>query len=251
MSNHRDGLYLEFSHDSSFSDNVCADNIRYGMHFMFSNNNSFHNNHYMRNQTGVAVMYSKNVHMTNNWFERKSSNAFYGMLLKEMTDSFIEGNIFIGNITGIYIDGSNRNQIKRNLFQTNGWAVQIYSNSTDNEFSENNFLSNQFDVITNTRRNNSKFFRNFWDRYRGYDLDRDSSGDVPYWPVSVFSSWVGDYHELSILLNSPVVKFLELAERIFPVLTPKELLDKNPSMKPFARLRHSETDPLLNANFIR
>jgi len=31
------------------------------------------------------------------------------------------------------------------------------------------------------------FNHNYWDKYDGYDLNKDRTGDVPYRPVSLFS----------------------------------------------------------------
>jgi nitrous oxidase accessory protein len=63
-------------------------------------------------------------------------------------------------------------------------------------------------------------------------LNHDGIGDIPFRPMKIFSLWVGRYPELVALLQSPVIEFLEVAERIFPVLTPKTMQDQNPRMKP-------------------
>ena len=74
--------------------------------------------------------------------------------------------------------------------------------------------------------------KNYWDKYEGYDFDRNGIGDILYRPVNIFSFWVSQFPELAILLNSPIVKFLDIAERYFPVLTPGKLIDENPKVKP-------------------
>ena len=58
---HRDGIYLEFSEGAEILRNLSSRNIRYGLHFMFSNGCRYVNNSFVANGAGVAVMYSRNV----------------------------------------------------------------------------------------------------------------------------------------------------------------------------------------------
>lgn len=44
LSNHRDGIYLEFVDQSLFKKNLSKNNMRYGMHFMFSNYDTYEDN---------------------------------------------------------------------------------------------------------------------------------------------------------------------------------------------------------------
>ena len=217
----RDGLYFEFTNNSLVRNNYSYNNLRFGMHFMFSHKNKFFYNVFSHNPTGVAIMYSRNLEVRNNIFSHSKGNASYGFLIKEIVDSVFSENTFFQNTLGIFLNGSNRNKFNRNLFFLNGWAIEIYSNSYDNLFTDNDFVSNNFDVSTNSRRSTSRFYLNYWSKYRGYDLNRDGKGDIPYRPVSVFSFWISRFPELAVLLNSPAVHFLEVAERFFPALTPK------------------------------
>ena len=95
----------------------------------------------------------------------------------------------------------------------------------------NTFSSNSFDVGTNSRQNFSTFSENYWDRYRGYDLNRDGVGDVPFAPVRLFALIVEQSPPALVLLRSAVVDMLDLAERVLPVLTPATLLDERPLMR--------------------
>ena len=97
-----------------------------------------------------------------------------------------------------------------------------------------NYMSgfgNTFDVGTNSRQNYSTFEQNYWDRYRGYDLNRDGLGDVPFAPVRLFALIVEQSPASLILLRSPLVDALDRVERILPVLTPAELIDRRPLMR--------------------
>ena len=231
INGHRDGIYLEFVRSCQISKNLSENNLRYGLHFMFSDSCNYNFNTFKHNGAGVAVMYTKYVEMTNNRFEHNWGGASYGILLKDITDSTIEKNYFYKNSSGIYIEGSNRINVSQNEFIENGWAIRLMANSMDNNFSQNNFIGNSFDIATNSTKNYNVFNKNFWSDYKGYDIDKNGIGDVPYRPVKLFSLIVEKNRPTLILLRSLFVDVLDAAERIFPVLTPETLIDNSPLMK--------------------
>lgn len=227
---HRDGIYFEFVRRTAVSGNTVAQNRRYGLHFMRSDSCSYFGNRFAGNGAGVAVMYSNGVTITDNRFETNRGSAAYGLLLKEISDGVVRGNRFSANTVGLYLEDSNRNRVTGNVFQGNGWAVKVLANATDNRFEGNSFEGNSFDVATNSRTASSSFSGNWWDHYRGYDLDRDGVGDVPYRPVRLFSLVVEQHEPALILLRSPFVDLLDGAERLMPILTPDALSDRRPLM---------------------
>lgn len=227
----RDGIYFEFSVGAEARGNVSRQNSRYGLHFMFSDSCRYENNTFDRNGAGVAVMYSKGITMVGNAFLAAKGSSAYGLLLKEITDGALVGNRFVGSSTGLYLEGASRLEIRGNEFRANGWAVRLMANALDNRFTANRFADNAFDVTTNSRTVRSTFDGNWWADYRGYDLDRDGRGDVPFHPVRLFSLVVERHPEALLLLRSPVTLVLDAAERVFPVLTPS-LADASPLMRP-------------------
>ena len=231
---HRDGLYLEFSENLLIEGNHSEGSQRYGMHFMFSHNNVFINNTFQKNSTGVAIMYSKGILVKKNKFYKNWGVNSYGILVKDITLSKFIENEFIENTIAIKADSASRNLFSENQFIKNGWAIQVFGNCDGNEFSFNNFVSNIFDISTNSRQNENKFTENYWDNYDGYDLDYDKIGDKPYHPVKLFSFWVNNYPFLMVLFKSPVIEILEIAEKAFPVLTPSELVDQKPHTSPLS-----------------
>jgi len=229
---HRDGIYLEFSSGTRILANESRANLRYGLHFMYSDSCEYRENTFSRNGAGVAVMYSRAVTMVGNRFEDNWGSAAYGLLLKEIKDSRVEGNLFLRNTVGIYAEGSDRIAVEHNQFLRNGWAVRLMADATDNRFRRNRFEGNSFDVATNSSRSSpSSFSENYWDGYTGYDLDRDGYGDVPYRPVRLFSVLVEQSEPALILLRSFFLDLLDLAERVAPVITPERLLDERPLMR--------------------
>lgn len=234
---HRDGFYFEFAGGLDIRDNASLENIRYGMHFMFSSGNEFHHNRFSDNGTGVALMYSKELKMTGNIFSDNWGQAVYGLLAKNINDSDISGNLFRKNTVAIFMDESNRNSFRDNDFLDNGYAARVLGNCEENSFSGNNFINNFFEISTNSRDSLNSFRDNYWSGARRFDLDRDGYGDTPYRPVRVFGYWIARYPALVVLLRSPVVDFLELAEKAFPVITPASLFDTRPRMNPWERSR--------------
>jgi nitrous oxidase accessory protein len=231
ISGHRDGIYFEFVESSKILNNISEGNIRYGLHFMFSNHDDYIGNVFKNNGTGVAVMFSDHIIMKNNRFVDNWGSTNYGLLFKEIYDGELSGNIFQNNTVGIFADGSNRIKIINNEFRGNGWAMNIFSSCMDNEIAYNNFISNTFDLTTNGKRNTNDFHDNYWDQYSGYDLDKDGIGDVPHRPVRLFSYLISKVPESIILLRSFFIDMLNIAERVAPVLTPQSLTDERPRMK--------------------
>jgi nitrous oxidase accessory protein len=233
VSGHRDGIYFEFVHATDVRRNLSEGNLRYGLHFMYSDDCRYRDNVFRRNGAGVAVMYTKQVEMTGNRFEDNWGSAAYGLLLKEISDPVIVGNRFVRNTVGLVADGAMRLDARDNAFLDNGWAVRLMGSTVDGRFARNEFVGNSFDVATNSRQPGSAFDGNYWDAYRGYDLDRDGRGDVPHHPVRLFSYLVAQNEPSLILLRSLFVEVLDAAERVLPALTPETLVDPHPAMRRF------------------
>lgn len=231
ISGHRDGIYFEFVTGSQIIKNRSFNNVRYGLHFMFSHDDTYSGNTFSDNGAGVAVMYSHGVIMLNNTFTHNWGDAAYAILLKEITDSRIDNNIFIKNTVGIYMEGTTRIQVKNNVFQDNGWAMRIQASCGQCNFEENNFIGNSFDVATNGTMVLNTFNRNYWDKYDGYDLDRDGTGDVPYYPVSVYAVITEKIPTAMILYRSFLTNIMDQVEKVMPSIIPDQLKDNAPKMK--------------------
>lgn len=231
VSGHRDGIYFEFVTNSTIRRNLSRRNIRYGLHFMFSHQNGYFQNTFRDNGAGVAVMYTKRVTMQGNVFEENWGGSAYGLLLKDISDSHIDHNVFRKNTVGIHMEGSSRIAVRQNRFLENGWGLRVQASCMDNAFTRNAFEGNTFDVATNGQTVLNTFDQNYWDKYEGYDLNRDGQGDVPYHPVSLFSMVLEQMPPGVVLLRSFMVSLLDRAEKVIPSLTPEALVDARPRMK--------------------
>ena len=237
----RDGIYLEFSNYITIRHNLSKNNVRYGLHFMRSDYDVYEYNTFESNGAGVAVMFSKFITMRHNIFKKNWGTAAYGLLLKEINDSDISNNLFFENTVGITVEGSNRLKYSNNDFTSNGYAIKVKGACYENFVINNNFLYNSFDISYNGRVNNNKFDKNYWSNYTGYDLDKNGIGDVAYRPVKLFSYIVNRTPETIILMRSLFIDIIDFSEKVSPVFTPDDLMDKNPKMKPIEHDRNKKS----------
>ena len=231
ISGQRDGIYFEFATHCEISNNLSENNHRYGLHFMFSNNDNYTFNTFRNNGSGVAVMYTKHITMTNNTFEQNWGSSSYGLLLKDISRSVISNNTFSKNTSGIYMEGTSQVKAEHNNFLNNGLAIRMLADCEKDTFMLNNFIGNTFDFTTNGSENLNYLKGNYWDKYSGYDLNHDKKGDIPYRPVSLYSQIIEKLPSAVFLLRSFIAELLDKAERALPSLSYVNLYDNEPSIK--------------------
>lgn len=232
LSHNRDGIYFEFVTDTLIQRNESRQNLRYGLHFMYSHQNQYRENRFIKNDSGVAVMYSRQVQMVRNHFEHNHGSASYGLLLKDISESQILENTLIDNTTGVFMDNTTRTRFESNTFAHNGWALRALGNNDTNEITLNRFSGNTFDIVTNASRNQNKIWKNYWSRYPGLDLNHDGIGDTPYYPVQLTSLLTEKYPTSILLLHSLFFSLLDQIESLLPILTPESYKDPEPLIVP-------------------
>jgi nitrous oxidase accessory protein len=130
------------------------------------------------------------------------------------------------------MEGVSRIIMEKNIFKSNGWAMKIQASCMDISLSNSNFINNTFDVGTNGSLVLNTFDHNYWDKYDGYDINKDKIGDIPYRPVSMYSMIVEQNPSAMMLFRSFMTTLLDKTEKILPTLTPENLKDDHPLMKP-------------------
>ena len=234
IGHNRDGIYLEFVNASRIEHNKVSGCARYGLHFMFSHFNVYRANFFSHNQAGVAVMFAHHVTMLNNVFTFNRGSSSYGLLIKELQYSTIKGNRFLDNTVGLLVDGGSDLFIKHNEIKGNGWGMRLISASTNDTICENNFLGNTFDMTTNVSYNSNIVNGNYWDKYEGYDLNKDGRGDVPFHPLSLFSMLAEQNENVLFFFHSFLMDLLDSTEKLLPSITPDNYVDNHPYMKPIS-----------------
>ncbi|HYK45497.1 MAG TPA: nitrous oxide reductase family maturation protein NosD, partial [Parafilimonas sp.] len=112
------------------------------------------------------------------------------------------------------------------------WAIRIEASCSDDVITHNNFYGNTFDVSTNGTLVLNSFDHNYWDKYEGYDLNKDRLGDVPYRPVSLYSMIAEENPSAMMLFRSFMVALFDKTEKVLPGIIPENLKDNAPFMKP-------------------
>ncbi|KAA0002537.1 MAG: PKD domain-containing protein [Thermoplasmata archaeon] len=97
-------------------------------------------------------------------------------------NGLIMRNVFYNNYYGITFVNSYFNVVRENYFIKNQKAISLGTDTSDNIFCYNNFMSNIVDVDDESGLNfwDYEYVGNYWDRYNGIDSDGDGIGDTPY-----------------------------------------------------------------------
>ncbi len=223
----RDGFYLQSSSDGFVLKNRVSD-VRYGLHYMFSDRNVFEDNIFERGAAGAALMYSKHLKFRRNSFIHNRGFASVGLLLKACDDVVAEHNLVADNARGIFLEGSTLNTFSGNLIAESDAALVIYDSSRQNRFEGNSFIGNMSPLRLSGRRTDTIFDRNFWSDDTGLDLDGDGVRDDPYRLSNVFDHLRGNLSAADLLSRGLGARALAAAERGFPVLQPIPVLDIHP-----------------------
>ncbi|NJM06260.1 nitrous oxide reductase family maturation protein NosD [Candidatus Gracilibacteria bacterium] len=228
----RDGVYVGFAPRSIFRDNVFRE-VRYGIHFMYADDNLFEHNRFEYAEAGAALMYSKNITLRGNVFAHSRSSRAYGLLLQECDGVLAEDNLLLNNSRGLFVNVSRDGVFRRNRFVANDLAVQIYAGAERNQFTSNDFVANLQLVMLDAPGSNV-WRGNYWDEYRGLDMDGDGAGDSAFSTGDPLGSLLSDYPQLRLFSFSPAVQALAAAERAFPVLELPTVRDPQPALLPVA-----------------
>lgn len=231
----RDGMYIQNSPNNTIRRNRVS-RLRYGLHYMSSDDNTFEENVFFDNIAGAAIMYSQRIALRRNLFLHNRGFSSFGILYQDCRQCITEENLIFNNATGIFLEGVKNSVFRRNTIAENDTALQIFSSSDNNTFTENNFVANLSPLQAVGFKANAKWETekggNFWSDYEGYDLDGDGIGDVPHKIQNVFEYLEGNFPRLRIYLNSPAAQSVVLAEKSFPILESSKEFDQKPLMRP-------------------
>ncbi|MDO8678157.1 MAG: nitrous oxide reductase family maturation protein NosD [Acidobacteriota bacterium] len=227
----RDGFYIQSSSHGFVRGNRAGD-LRYGLHYMFSDDNVFEDNVFENGAAGAALMYSNRMTFRRNRFVRNRGFASVGLLLKACDDVVAEDNLIADNARGIFLEGSYRNQFRRNIVAKSDMALVIYDSSGANVFEGNAFIGNLTPLSLSGKRTDTRFDRNYWSDHGDPDLDGDGISDRPYRLSNVFDHLRGNLTAADLFSRSIAASALGAAERSFPILDPIPVIDAHPLARP-------------------
>jgi nitrous oxidase accessory protein len=147
-----------------------------------------------------------------------------------------ESNLVLDNSRGIFMNNADNNLVSGNDVVDNDLAIQLNGGCDQNRFVNNNFIGNLSELLLDVSDVETEWADaeggNYWSRYRGYDLDRDGVGDVPFSIQNVFQVLESDVPEVRFYLLSPAAELLRLAEQAMPILRLGDAEDPRPWMQP-------------------
>jgi nitrous oxidase accessory protein len=223
----RDGMYIQSSSNGLLRGNRARD-LRYGLHYMFSDDNVFEDNTFENGAAGGALMYSRRIAFRRNRFLHNRGFASVGLLLKACDDVVAEDNLIADNARGVFLEGSYRNRFRRNVIAMSDQAIVLYDSSHDNRFEGNAFLENFTPLWLIGRRTDTAFDGNYWSDHGEPDLDGDGIAERPYRLSNVFDHLRGNLTAADLFARAPAAAAVGAAERAFPVLDEVPVLDRRP-----------------------
>lgn len=225
---------------------------RYGLHYMYSDNNVFEDNIFIENYVGGFLMYSNNIKFNYNIFASNQGPATgYGIGFKDLDDITSTENLFIDNRVGIYMDNSPHsvdswNTLEDNLIAFNDIGISFMPSIERNMIVSNSFIDNaeQIEIRGGGTLSGNNWYAerkgNYWSDYVGYDDNNDGIGEIPYKSESLFESLIDKYPNLRVFVFSPVAQAIELASDAFPVIKPEPKVTDNYPLMKFKMLKRYE-----------
>jgi nitrous oxidase accessory protein len=236
---HTRDVVVYFSHGLIFRENQVTDG-RYGLHYMYSSNNTFEHNEFARNDVAAFIMYSSDIALRRNVFAQASGRSGFGIGLKDADRIEVTDNLIVQNKVGLYFDNSPSasdavNDIRDNVIAFNDVGIDLLPSVRENDFDGNTFVANVRDVSVSgggTALAN-RWDGNRWDAAAAWDTDDDGDLDLPYRIDRLSDNLFARYPELRLFELSPAALALDALGRFFPLLEPQPIVvDSAPRAMP-------------------
>jgi nitrous oxidase accessory protein len=260
----RDGIFTVSSRKDRFINNR-FEQVRFAVHYMYTNDSEVSGNVSVGNHVGYAIMYSNRLVIRNNLSDHDRD---YGLLFNYANYAEIDGNRVAGGpldnaasrreeLPGdergmvpearssqdarsgpekcVFIYNTNHNKFRNNWFERCGIGVHFTAGSEGNEITGNAFVGNRNQVkYVGTRDLDwSKGGRgNYWSDNPAFDLDGDGIADTAYRPNDLVDRVLWTAPSAKVLINSPAVQVLRWAQAQFPALYPGGVVDTHPLVAP-------------------
>ena len=178
---------------------------------MYFDDNVFEDNVFEHNQVGAAIMYSRRLTLRRNRFTGSRGPSAYGLLVKVADDVMVEGNWFLDNSRGVFLEDSPQRAARKRDVRGNSCgqrrrrALQPGVNRV--LFTENAFVANRCRQSARPRQGENVWSvdgrGNYWSDYVGYDADGDGIGDSPFTVEQYFEHLVDRWPAVGLLRMGP------------------------------------------------
>jgi nitrous oxidase accessory protein len=226
----RDGIFVTTSKNNQFRGNRMAD-LRFGVHYMYTNDSVVAGNRSVGNHLGFAIMFSRNIQVTGN---RSDGDRDRGILFNYANNVQVSGNVVSGGPDKcVFIYNSNKNVFQGNTFKHCRIGIHFTGGSERNRITGNAFIGNRRQVkYVGTKWIEWSFAGrgNYWSDHTAFDLDGDGIADAAYRPNDLTDQILWRYPAAKLLTNSPAVQVLKWAQKSFPALHPGGVIDSAPLM---------------------
>jgi len=264
----RDGIFSVASRKNVFSGNRLR-NLRFAVHYMYTNDGEVTNNVSIGNAVGYAIMFSHRLIIRGNMSDGDRDRGF---LFNFANGSQIAGNVVIGRLQPaerwahaghhgkedrehviaqpaqdrtmaegarigpekcVFIYNTNNNRFLDNWFEGCDIGIHFTAGSEGNEIRGNAFVRNRNQVkYVGTRYLDwSKNGRgNYWSDNAAFDLNGDGIADTAYRPNDLVDKVLWTAPQAKVLTNSPAVQVIRWAQSQFPALLPGGVVDSHPLM---------------------
>jgi nitrous oxidase accessory protein len=261
----RDGIFTISSRKDRFINNR-FEQVRFAIHYMYTNDSEVSGNYSVGNHVGYAIMYSNRLVVRGNISDRDRD---YGILFNYANYSEIEGNRVSGgpldNIASstdegldeergmvsetksaaqglrrgpekcVFIYNTNHNRLRNNWFEHCAIGVHFTAGSEGNEITGNAFVGNRNQVKYVGTRDldwSTGGRGNYWSDNPAFDLNGDGLADTAYRPNDLVDRVLWTAPAAKVLINSPAVQVLRWAQAQFPALYPGGVVDTHPLIVP-------------------
>ncbi len=225
-------MVVWYSHGNEIINNYGRNN-RYSLHFMYAGKNIIKNNRYELNSVGIFFMYSQDSIAIGNVVKSSQGATGMGIGLKDVSNFTIKDNTVIYCAQGMYIDRSpfepdTHNWIEGNKILYNAEAMHFHSVSEHNIIKDNIIMGNIEDIVNDSRgskTNENEIAGNYWDKYEGFDKNRDGIGDTPH-KVYQYADQLWVYNsDVKFFYGSPVISLLNFLAKLAPFTKPLFLME--------------------------
>lgn len=228
----RDGIFSNASRTGTYRNNLFRD-LRFAVHYMYTNDSEVSGNISIGNHLGFALMYSNKIKVENNL---SLGDRAHGVMLNYANNAEIRGNLVRGGAEKCtFIYNAHRNLIAGNRFEGCDIGIHFTAGSQDNRLTGNAFIGNRNQVkYVGTRYIEWSLDGrgNYWSDHAAFDLDGDGIADSPFRPNDMMDHILWSQPAAKLLLGSPAVQLVRWSQAAFPAIFPGGVVDSHPLVKP-------------------
>ena len=205
---------------------------RYGTHFMYAHDSEVRNSRVENDVVGIFVMYSQRLRVEHNVLAGARGPAGVGNGFKDSDGVDVANNWIVANTVGTYLDGTPRAvdqpvAFRGNTFALNEVALRFHGVSEALAFEGNDFRQNATlaEVEGGGDALSTRFARNHYSDYVGYDLDGNGVGDVPHQLKRLSADLVDAHPALAFFRGTAGMGLIDAIASAMPVFASRVLLE--------------------------